>query len=78
MALDHMRTERSGVEARIRQLQAELGLINDQIAEQEGKVSRLAEDRGQVSSRIGLINRTLGPLEAEVRKIELLLEALGE
>lgn len=74
--LDHMRSEREAVDARIRQLQAELQLIDDQVQQQAQRVGGLEQERDHCLARIDLIGRTLTPLGAELDKIHVLLQGL--
>ncbi|KAG2426898.1 hypothetical protein HXX76_012685 [Chlamydomonas incerta] len=74
----HLQEEEQQVVRRLAAVQAELDLVREQLAGQGGKVADLNRQAEAVAQRRELLQATLGPLEAEVEKLEVLMAGVME
>ncbi|KAG2431653.1 hypothetical protein HYH02_013230 [Chlamydomonas schloesseri] len=74
----HLQEEEQQVLRRLAAVQAELELVREQLASQGGKVADLNRQAEAVAQRRELLQATLGPLEAEVEKLEVLMAGVME
>ncbi|GLI67892.1 hypothetical protein VaNZ11_012216 [Volvox africanus] len=74
----HLQEEEQMVVRRLAAVQAELDLVREQLAQQGAKVADLARQAEAVRQRRELLQATLGPLEQEVEKLEILMTGVME
>ncbi|KXZ44543.1 hypothetical protein GPECTOR_65g161 [Gonium pectorale] len=74
----HLQEEEAAALRRLAAAQAELELVREQLGGQGAKVADLARQADAVRQRRELLLATLGPLEAEVEKLELLMAGVRE
>ncbi|GIM14095.1 hypothetical protein Vretimale_17124 [Volvox reticuliferus] len=74
----HLQEEEQVVLRRLAAVQAELDLVREQLAQQGSKVADLVRQAEAVRQRRELLQATLGPLEQEVEKLEILMAGVME
>ncbi|GLC37561.1 hypothetical protein PLESTB_001761000 [Pleodorina starrii] len=74
----HLQEEEAVVLRRLAAVQAELDLVREQLGVQGSKVTDLARQAEAVRQRRELLQATLGPLEQEVEKLEVLMAGVME
>ena len=75
--LHHLEGELGRVSAALRKLQEEKAFLDDQVTAQQAKVGTLSSKCTESQERLKLVQRTLGPLQAEMEKVDLILAGLA-